>query len=217
MRVFTSLTRTHQWWRATALADLYRRSLLDNSYWSYNPNITVGNVIEDCPIEIDRLGIREELKEFMSNGPYRADELNSSEHNDHSITVEEHYTNSYCNIVFETLFDADGSGGAFLSEKTFKPIRHAQPFVIVGCPGSLQLLRTMGYSVFDGIIDNTYDTIENNTDRWIAVRNTIESIKNSDLELFKERCCADVEHNQQLFLRTKWDRLNMLFQQITNI
>ena len=216
MRTFTCLTRTHQWWRATALADLYRRSLLDNSYWSYNPTVTVGNTIEDCPIEIDRLRIRDYLTEFMRNGPYRADDLTSAAHNNHALTVEEHYRNSYCNIVFETLFDADGSGGAFLSEKTFKPIKHGQPFVIVGCRGTLQVLRDLGYRVFDDIIDNRYDLIENNTLRWIAVRGVIESIKSGNLEQFRRNCAADVEHNRSLFLSSKADRLNILLRKIQN-
>jgi hypothetical protein len=213
-RVFTSLVRTHQWWRATALADLYSRFLLDCSYWSYNPSITVGNTIEDCPIEIDVLHLRTELMEFVRNGPYTADDLNPADHNDHSITVMEHYTNSYCNIIFETLFDADGSGGAFLTEKTFKPIKHGQPFVVAGCVNSLQLLRDLDYCVFDDIIDNTYDRIENNTARWSALCDSIARIKYSDLPEFRARCREGVLHNQQVFLRSKWDRLNMLFRKI---
>ena len=216
MRMFTCLSRTHQWWRATALADLYRRNLLDNSYWSYNPNITVGNRIEDCPIEIDTLNIRQDLTEFMCNGPYRADTLSPEDHNNHTLTVEEHYSNSYCNIVFETLFDADGSGGAFLTEKTFKPIKHGQPFVVAGCAGSLQVLRDLGYRVFDRVIDNRYDTIADNTLRWITLRGVIESIKHSDLDVFQQQCAADVEHNRSLFLSSKADRLNMLSRKIQN-
>ena len=216
MRTFTCLTRTHQWWRATALADLHRRGLLDNSYWSYNPAITVGNTIEDCPIEIDTLNIREYLTEFMARGPYRADDLTSDDHNNHTLTVLEHYDNAYCNIVVETLFDADGSGGAFISEKTFKPIKHAQPFVVAGCAGTLQVLRDLGYRVFDSVIDNEYDLVQDNTQRWIALRRVIESIKNTDLEQFRRACAADVEHNQQLFLSTKANRLNMLSRKIQN-
>ena len=215
-KVFTSLVRTHQWWRATALADLYRWSLLDNSYWSYNPAITVGNRVEDCPIEINVLNIADELNHFVQNGPYRADELTQAEHNDHSITYMPHYTNSSCNIIFETLFDADDSGGAFLSEKTFKPIKHGQPFVVVGCAGSLELLRDLGYCVFDGIIENTYDTVEDNTLRWLYIRETLRQIKRSDLTEFRARCREGVEHNQQVFLRSKWDRLNILFRKISN-
>lgn len=216
MRTFTCLARTHQWWRATALADLNRRGLLDNSYWSYNPGITVGNTIAECPIEIDRLEIRSYLMDFVSKGPYRADLLSSTDHNDHSLTVLEHYTNAYCNIVLETLFDADGSGGAFVSEKIFKPIKHAQPFVVAGCAGTLQVLRDLGYRVFDRVIDNTYDSITDNTQRWLAVRRVIESIAHGDLDQFRLRCAADVEHNQALFLSSKADRLNMLLRKLNN-
>jgi hypothetical protein len=152
----------------------------------------------------------------MRDGPYRADDLTSTDHNNHAVTVEEHYNNSYCNIIFETLFDADGSGGAFLTEKTFKPIKHGQAFVVAGCRGSLQVLRDLGYRVFDSVIDNTYDTIQDNTLRWIALRGVIESIKTSNLELFRARCAADVEHNQLLFLSSKADRLNMLSRKIQN-
>ena len=215
-RTFTCLSRTHQWWRATALADLHRRGLLDDSYWSYNPHITVGNTIEDCPIEIDTLNIREYLTLFMQNGPYSADDLAPEQHNDHTVTVAEHYRNAYCNIVFETLFDADGSGGAFLSEKTFKPIKHGQPFVVAGCAGTLQVLRDLGYRVFDSVIDTTYDTIQDNTRRWIALRGVIESIAHGDLDAFRKKCRADVEHNQALFLASKANRLNMLFRKIQN-
>ena len=216
MRTFTSVTRTHKWWRATALADLYRRNLLDNSYWSYNTDITINDRIEDCPIEIDTLNIRDDLMQFIANGPYRADDLTADQHNNHALTVEEHYTNSYCNIVFETVFDADGSGGTFLTEKTFKPIKHGQAFVVVAPPGTLQVLRDLGYRVFDSAIDNTYDSIENNTLRWIAVRGVIESIKNSDLDVFRARCAADVEHNRSLFLSSKADRLNILLRKLNN-
>ena len=215
-RVFTALNRTHKWWRATALADLHRQGLLDDSYWSYNTAVTIQDRIEDCPIEIDTLNIRDYLTDFVSKGPYRADALSADQHNDHALTVEEHYTNSYCNIVFETVFDADQSGGAFLTEKTFKPIKHGQAFVVVGPAGSLRTLRSLGYRTFDHCIDTAYDRITDNTQRWLAVRATIAAIRNTNLEQFQRECAVDVEHNQQLFLSSKADRLNMLFRKIQN-
>ena len=215
-RVFTVLSRTHKWWRATAVADLLRRGLLDNSYWSYNTGVTIADRLEDCAIEIDRLAIRKDLMHFIDNGPYTCDTLTADQHNNHSITVEEHYTNSYCNIVFETVFDADQSGGTFLTEKIFKPIKHGQPFVVAGPPGTLRTLRSLGYRTFDHCIDTSYDTITDNTLRWIALREAIAAIRNGDLELFRQRCAADVEHNRALFLSSKADRLNMLFRKLNN-
>lgn len=211
---FTCLSRTHKWWRATAMADLKRNGILNNSFWSYNTHIDIQDLFEDNPIEIDTLEIRTDLMEFMENGPYRCDDLTSDQHNNHAQTVNEHYADSWCNIVLETHFDADQSGGAFLTEKTFKPIKYAQPFVIVGPAGSLRTLRSLGYRTFDHAIDNTYDRIEDNTQRWSAVLDAVQEIKQRDLSRWFESCRTDIEHNQQLFLSTKADRLNRLLNRL---
>jgi hypothetical protein len=213
---FTLLSRTHKWWRATVVADLHRAGLLNQSQWSYN-TIDIGDCEQDNPIEVDTLDIRLDLTKFLSNAPYSCDLLSSDQHNDHHITDAGHYTNSYCNIVLETHFDADGSGGAFLTEKTFKPIKHAQPFVIVGAAGSLQALRKLGYRTFDHAIDNSYDLETNNTQRWILIRRAIEKIKQQNLNQWFASCLNDVKHNQQLFLSSKYDRLNTLYDKLLHL
>ena len=216
LRDFTVLSRTHKWWRATAMTDLHRKGLLNNSYWSYGTDIATDEAETDNPIEVDTLGIRTDIEQFLSNGPYSCDTLTPEQHNDHHLIETNHFTNSYCNIILETHFDADGSGGAFLTEKTFKAIKHGQPFVVVGCPGSLSALRDLGYRTFDHAVDNSYDTIQDNTERWIAVRKTIAQLKSQDLHTWFESCRSDVEHNQQLFCSSKASRLNTLLERIHN-
>lgn len=216
-RDFTVLSRTHKWWRATTVADLHRRGLLANSYWSYNTGVTINDNELDNPIEIDTLEIRDYLKEFLNEGPYHCDTMTDSQHNDHSIVETAHYTNSYCNIVLETHFDADQSGGAFLTEKTFKAIKHGQPFVIVGPAGSLATLRSLGYRTFDRHIDNTYDSITDNTERWQRIVETIQAIHNQDMYKWFRRCWPDVEHNQRLFVASKQDRLNKLLTKLQTL
>ena len=210
---FTLLSRTHKWWRATVVVDLHRAGLLDCSQWSYN-TVNIGDQEQDNPIEIDSFtNLRTDVYKFLTHAPYTCDSLSADQHNDHHITENTHYTDSYFNIVLETHFDADGSGGAFLTEKTFKPIKYAQPFVIVGAPGSLQALRSMGYRTFDHVIDSSYDTIQNNTQRWIAVRSIIEQIKHDPAKYFAQ-CWDDIIHNQQLFLSSKYNRLNRLLERL---
>ena len=210
---FTLLSRTHKWWRATVVADLHRAGLLENSQWSYNV-IDIGDCEDDNPIEVDSFdGLRDDIYKFLKHAPYTCDNLSADQHNDHHLAESSHYTNSYFNIVLETHFDADGSGGAFLTEKTFKPIKYAQPFVIVGAPGSLAALRDLGYRTFDHAIDNQYDTIQNNTLRWQAVKNTIAQIKQDPKKYFS-RCLDDIQHNQQLFLSSKYNRLNRLLERL---
>jgi len=205
---FTVLNRLHKSWRAAAIADLQHLGVLDSSYWSY---CEAGKFQDDeCPIEIDSItGLRTNVSEFLKSAPYFSDTLTNNERNNHSVTESKYHLDSYCNIVMETHFDADQSGGTFLTEKTFKPIKHGQMFFVAGPAGSLQLLRDLGYRVFDSVLDNSYDQETDHTRRWKALARSIKSAQTHLPELVKQ-CRDDVEHNQQLFCAKKTDRLNTL-------
>lgn len=209
---FTVLNRTHKWWRATAMADFWRHGILESAQWSYNFDIDCGDRPEDNPIEIDSIkNLRRDMARFQMECPHTCDDLNSDQHNDHHLHVPAHYNNSYCSIILETHFDADGSGGSFLTEKTFKCLKHGHPFVIVGPPGSLNALRKLGYRTFDHAIDNTYDWIEDNTARWNAVRDAVKEIlKQKDIHSWFQSVIKDCRHNQELFLSSKQQRVNSL-------
>ena len=211
-RDFTVLNRLHKSWRALAMADLKNLDLLDNSYWSYCES----GVFDDaeCPIQIDDIaGLRGATEKFLQSAPYISDELDHDQRNDHSTLISKYHVNSYCNIVMETHFDADQSGGTFLTEKTFKPIKHGQMFFIAGPAGSLQVLRDLGYRVFDHILDNSYDLETDHTQRWMALTRAIYFAQTALPKLF-EQARTDIEHNQQLFLTTKTSRLNTLIKDI---
>ena len=211
-RDFTVLNRLHKSWRALAMADLKNLDLLDNSYWSY----CEPGVFDDaeCPIEIDAIaGLRTATEEFLRSAPYISDELDFDQRNDHSTLVPKYHVNSYCNIVMETHFDADQSGGAFLTEKTFKPIKHGQMFFVAGPTGSLQVLRDLGYRVFDSVLNNSYDLETDHTQRWMALTRSIYFAQSELPDLF-EQCRNDIEHNQQLFQTVKTERLNTLIKEI---
>ena len=168
---------------------------------------------------MDTLALKDDLKAFIDGGPYHCDDLDSTQHNDHSLHSAELFDSTYCSIILETLFDADGSGGAFLTEKTFKCLKHGHPFITVGPAGSLAALRDLGYRTFDHAIDNSYDSILDNTLRYLAVRQTIAQIAElspEDMATWFHSCTADLEHNTELFCRTKWDRLNRLQERICN-
>ena len=213
-RDFTALVRLHKPWRAMAMADLHKNKLLDNSYWSYCETVHEYVDLNDSPIEVDSIkNLRESTLNFLAQTPYESDELSNSERNNHSIIVPKYHMDSYCNIVFETHFDADQSGGAFLTEKTFKPIKHGQLFFIAGCAGSLELLRDQGYRVFDRVLDNTYDRIENNTERWQRLCSAIKESQHRLADRFAT-VQEDIEHNQRLFLELKTARLNILLEHI---
>lgn len=213
-RDFTVLNRLHKTWRATAMADLYRKGILENSYWSYCES---GSIVDaDNPIQIDQFPqLRYHTQKFLNSAPYVSDELTMDQRNDHGMIEPKYFSNAYCNIVMETHFDADRCHGTFLTEKTFKPIKHGQMFFIAGPAGSLQLLRDMGYRVFDHVLDNSYDTNVSSTMRWEMLCEAIACAKPQLPSLF-EQARADIEHNQRLFLQHKTQRLNTLLEKIND-
>jgi len=211
-RDFTVLNRLHKSWRALIMADLKSLDLLDNAYWSYCESGEFAD--SDCPIEIDAIaGLRTATEEFLKSAPYVSDELDNDQRNNHSTLVAKYHVNSYCNIVIESQFDYDQSNGVLLSEKTFKPIKHGQLFFIAGAAGSLQMLRDLGYRVFDNILDNSYDLETDHTQRWMALTRAIYFAQQELPRLF-EQARTDIEHNQRLFQAVKTDRLNTLIKEI---
>lgn len=212
---FTALNRVHKWWRASVMADLADRGLLANSLWSYNTKISEDDRPEDNPIRLDALlDWNRKIANFLSNGPYVCDTADAVKHNDHRDINCDLYTQSYCGLVIETLFDVDQSGGSFLTEKTYKCFKFGQPFVIIGPVGSLEVLRRSGYRVFDHMIDNSYDNIKDNTDRWLAVRESIATVKSQDMYQWYLGCLSDVRHNQWNFETKNHGALDLLIRRL---
>lgn len=215
-RRYTALNRFHKWWRATIMTELVDQGLLDNSFWSYN-KIDQNDQWHDNPVELWRFkNLENRLISFVDRAPFTCDHFDAVEKNSHWMFVPEHFDESYCHLVLETLFDAEQSGGCFLSEKVFKPIRHAQPFMVFGTVNSLLTLRRLGYQTFDDQIDNNYDSEINNTERVITTLNSLKLLNQRDLHDFYISCRDQILHNQELFLGSKYKRLQDLNEKINN-
>jgi hypothetical protein len=73
----------------------------------------------------------------------------------------EHIHHSTCfQIVNETLTSDYAGSSMFYSEKTFRPIRCFQPFVIFGQPGANHYLKHLGYRLYDAWFDLSWDFIQ---------------------------------------------------------
>lgn len=213
---FTALNRIHKWWRAAAMTDLYDMGILDKSLWSYNTEITGDDRLDDNPLMLEeQTDWSARVNNFLSRGPYVCDSADAAAHNDHRYINADLYRQSYCHLIIETLFDVDQSGGTFLTEKTYKCIKFGQPFVIIGPANSLQVLKDSGYRVFDTMIDNSYDRITDNTQRWFAARNSILHIKRQDMHKWYLGCLDDVLHNQSMFATKSHAALDRLIQRLT--
>jgi len=215
---FTALVRMHKYWRANTMARIWEHGNYQQGFFGYSSEVTADETEDDNPIEVDQFtGLRELTRLFLKELPFVADDLSVVRHNNHTLAYPDHYKCSYLNIVLESHMDVDQSYGAFLTEKTFKPIKNAQPFIIFGGPSSLRLLRRLGYRTFEGIINNSYDDITNTTNRWDAAINlTLDliSLNNKQLREVYVACKSDILHNQELFLSNKKDRILTLLKAI---
>jgi hypothetical protein len=73
---------------------------------------------------------------------------------------------AFWHVVTETVFYYDK---LHLTEKIFKPIVSKQPFMLLAAPGNLAYLKSYGFKTFDSVIDESYDTIQDNDARIDAV------------------------------------------------
>ena len=90
------------------------------------------------------------------------------------------YNSTDIEIVLETLYD---DSRLHLTEKTLRPIACSQPFLLLATYNSLQYLRDYGFKTFDGIFDESYDTIDDPVKRMQAVISEMSRIvKWSDTE-----------------------------------
>jgi hypothetical protein len=76
------------------------------------------------------------------------------------------YATTGIEVVLETLFD---DTRWHLTEKALRPIACGQPFMLMATPGSLQYLHQYGFKTFAGLIDETYDNIQDHRQRLQAV------------------------------------------------
>ena len=105
----------------------------------------------------------------------------------------EWYDNTHFSIVAETLVEAPE---IFVTEKTFKPMAFYHPFVVMAQAGHLKYVRDMGFETFDNLFDESYDNIEDWTQRLAAL---VATIKNFDPVPHDQLTLQKLEHNHNRF------------------
>jgi hypothetical protein len=211
---FTAINRTPKSWRVAIMADLHRRGYLDQAAWSLDTAIE-SDVADENPIEIDSDPVwRQAAQQFRSKGPYIIDTSEDKQRNDHHWINELLYRDAYFHLVLETHFDADQSGGTFLTEKTFKCLKYGQPFFLAAPAGSLRDLKKMGYDVYDQYMDISYDDIIDNTQRWHRLRESLEIVLSGDLHSWYRSCIDVSKHNQEVFCKRSHQAIKSLLQNL---
>ena len=101
-------------------------------------------------------------------------------------TTDPYYADSYFSLVSETTFYTKYfyQNSRFITEKTYKPIAMKHPFVLITIPGSLEVLKFLGYKTFSPWIDESYDAEPDDNRRLLMVMDEVERLSNlSDEQL----------------------------------
>jgi len=146
-------------------------------------------------------------KEYFSNAPFLLDTIedipDSGLHNwkpnkkiwkdesfcDNRSVPRKFIEDTYFGIHPETAFFS--SNGKYshrqsaISEKTCRFLLF-QPFIVVGIPNMLDIAKDLGFKTFNPIIDESYNNIENDNDRFFKILSVIDDLMSKSMEELHE-------------------------------
>lgn len=190
---YINLNRVPRPHRVFLISELLKSNLIPSGYNSFDPLLHTSSDIWE-KIELDYsthngtdfvMDVYRCLLERRDQFPFVLN-MSNTRSNPVSVTEDDYrYTkNCYFSIVCETNFFVKnyakypstvfngldspyfGNDTVFLSEKTFKPIVYGHPFILLGEPNSLRELKKLGYQTFSTWINEDYDSIEDDNDRF---------------------------------------------------
>lgn len=104
------------------------------------------------------------------------------------------YTDTWFSVVTETIYDYPHT---FFTEKIWKPVLMAHPFVVAANPGYLKDLRAAGFQTFHTLIDEHYDSIDCPHTRLERIIDTVRGISLQGAAHFWEASRDICKYNQQ--------------------
>lgn len=110
------------------------------------------------------------------------------------IVPHEIYRNSWYSIVSETNIGSIN----FITEKTAKCLFAKRIFVCFGSKGHLAFLKKQGFRTFEGIIDESYDSVDDPTLRLHMAWQQVEFLAKNDPVVIYKKAQEILEHNFKL-------------------
>jgi len=206
---FISLSSRPTWYRHHLFYYLHKNKLLDQGHVSYlfdwkrnDGNYSKKELFELTnsyipPILIENLN----LEEIYNQLPYKNFiEKNQPERSMEAwTTVQDFYNESAVAVETETYISNELENNAGFTEKILRPLTFGNPFLLFGAPGSLNTLRQIGFETYNNIIDESYDLVSNNINRFDYVLQELDRITKlsiKELILMLDSVNDVIEHNQ---------------------
>jgi hypothetical protein len=199
--------------RIWELKKTYANSHLHNIIWSLPKELYGSNICKsylelhyknmeysntfDTKNIINWPALRDNILDLYYYLPFVADNIDKDTNNCAAVdaldSIHAMYNSSAFSLVTETW--AEG-GKLFISEATFMSILYGVPFLVIGNSGILHKLREFGFKTYSDIIDESYDLIEDDVERWEAVITEVHRLSqlSSDEYIQLYRSVKEISH-----------------------
>ena len=104
------------------------------------------------------------------------------------------YTDTCFSVVTETIYEYPYT---FRTEKIWKPILMAHPWIAVANKGYYRDMHKAGFQTFGKLIDESFDLIDNSQDRIERIISTVNDIVQNGSEAFLQTSRNICKYNQQ--------------------
>jgi len=113
------------------------------------------------------------------------------------------YNRTWYSLICETR----GQGPVIFTEKLGKALLAQRIFILVSSHHALKSLRRLGFRTFSHVLDESYDEISDDHQRWTAAWKSVKILLDMDPKTVYKSCQDILYHNQQLILTTDWDQI----------
>jgi hypothetical protein len=220
---YNTLNRVPRRNRMSLFARLEENNLLDKGLCSFNEVQDFGyDGIELSEKQLEMLPLFLDKPEGQTAQEWIYDDVNAHQYypevREHKNTYAPILENSLVSVVAETnagvpesiwYHDDDAINWypyyneGFITEKTFRTIANGHPVIWVSSPGTVAVMKRLGFKTYGDFWSEDYDKIQDPVDRLDEVINELKKLCEMSIEDRKEmyeEMKPVLKHNQQLIL-----------------
>ena len=192
-------TRPHRKYMIESLRPILDQALWTNLDSSPVYSHTYQTDLLDHRTEIKLLPEEYEVPKFYSGlslghqNPFVKNELFNNLWGEIYIQAEP-YIDTYFSLITETVCDYPYS---LRSEKIYKPIAMGHPWIVTANRGFYRDIHNQGFRTYSNLIDESFDTIDNNQDRLDRIVTVVQDLCQQDLAEFLVAAEQTSKYNQQ--------------------
>jgi len=195
---YINLTRQYRTHRTNLLNYLYLNNLLDCGYNSC-PSI---NLFTKVHLQSDFVpGLKEKLPLIVDTDNFKINLGLISEDCSINLNLLRFFKSSMFSIITETHYE--NIEYRVLSEKIFKYVIFKHSFILLSVPNSLKLFKALGYKTFSPYINEEYDNIIDDTERFNYITQEIHRLCNlndDEVQTFLSNVKPIVDYNYDLYM-----------------